>query len=333
MALKDIVGQERALNILQGSIARNRIAHAYLFAGESGIGKRLTAINFIKALNCQNLKGSNESPIKIDCCDKCPSCLRIDKGAHPDVFFIAPEGDGGQIKVAVIRKLIEDISFKSFEGGWKAVVMDEAESINQEAANAFLKTLEEPPEKTVFILISSMPDMLLSTIRSRCQRINFSPLPLAEMSSMLEENLELKTQNSKLICMLSSGRLGVALAKDLIEKRDASLNEIKMMLGNIEDAQWEDRGAMEEWFEWVELWLRDLSVLRATGRTELLINYDRAEELKEILKACSLQDILKLAEGINNIKNTLRFNLNKDITLYYAGLLLKRAFGGINVRG
>ncbi|MDZ4383510.1 MAG: hypothetical protein U0937_02595, partial [Thermodesulfovibrionia bacterium] len=164
MALKDIIGQERAIEILRGCIKRNRVAHAYIFAGDEGIGKKLTAINFAKALNCQkpvtsknkdlSLVTRHSSLIEIDCCDGCSSCIKINKSIHPDFFFIAPEN--GEIKVDVIRELQESISYKAFEGGWKVIIIDEAETLNQPAANACLKTLEEPPEQTILILISSM---------------------------------------------------------------------------------------------------------------------------------------------------------------------------------
>ncbi|MEK7308751.1 MAG: hypothetical protein AAB089_06750, partial [Nitrospirota bacterium] len=187
MALKDILGQEQAIEILMGSISKNRIAHAYIFTGDDGIGKKLTAINFAKALNCQKTVTSDKlqvtsetskirnpkSEIKqsrhsslvnyIDCCDQCPSCVKINKlfhpdtlitpeeekelgkkvfMSHPDVFLIIPYK--GEIRVDVVRKLEELLSYKAYEGKWKIVIVDGADSMNQSAANAFLKTLEEP---------------------------------------------------------------------------------------------------------------------------------------------------------------------------------------------
>ncbi|HDK41429.1 MAG TPA: DNA polymerase III subunit delta', partial [Nitrospirae bacterium] len=195
MALKQVIGQERALKILRRCIAKNRIAHAYLFAGEDGIGKKLTAVNFAKTLNCRNnaddslfTAGEKEkSAVEADSCDNCSSCVKIDKRSHPDVFFIAPEN--GQIKVNAIRRLEESLSYKAFEGNWKIAVIDGAETLNQSAANAFLKTLEEPPGRSVLVLISSMPELVPLTVRSRCQRINFSPLPLKKMGELLEHGL------------------------------------------------------------------------------------------------------------------------------------------------
>jgi len=326
MALKDIIGQERALYILRGSIARNHIAHAYLFAGEKGIGKRLTAINFAKALNCKRAVDYQ----LIDCCDRCPSCIKTDKAIHPDVFFIEPEGGGRQITIQAIRNMEESLSYKSFEGGWKIAIIDSAETLNQPAANAFLKTLEEPPPQSLLILISSMPELIPETIRSRCQRINFSTLPLKMMIRVLEQNSELSSNDERmLLSMLSCGRPARLLEEDLIERRNRSLEWFKALLGDIKGGLWEDRGFMDEWFEWAELWLRDIAVFKATERADLLINYDRENEIKEISKGGNLKDILTLAQRLNDIKGLLRFNLNKELTFCYTSLLLKKTFGRI----
>lgn len=332
MALKDIIGQEKALNILKGSLAKNRIAHAYLFAGEDGIGKRLTAINFAKVLNCKSPhppfskggQGGIISSEEIDCCDKCSSCIKINKAIHPDVFFIKPEGKGGQIAIEMIRELQESLSYKAFEGGWKIVIIDSAESLNQSAANAFLKTLEEPHSRTAIVLVSSMPGIILDTILSRCQRINFSPLPLKKMTELLSQKSEIPNPKSEIISMLSSGSVGQALSEDLVEKRNHSLKDFKSLLTNIEDTIWEDRDSMKEWFEWAELWLRDIAVFKTTGRADFLVNRDKEIEIKGISEASNLRDILVLADRINEIKGLLRFNLNKELTLYYTSLLLRR---------
>lgn len=350
MALKDVLGQERALEILRGSITKNRIAHAYIFTGEDGIGKKFTAINIAKTLNCE--QNTTKSPRKatprdkfvtgsseIDCCDKCPSCIKIDKAIHPDVFLLAPKN--GQIKVETIRDLGKSLSYKAFEGKWKIVIIDNADTLNQSAANAFLKTLEEPPDQSLLMLISSMPELILSTIRSRCQRINFSPLPLNKISELLENVYsvdgpqtqsdspvmkKIRSKQTALLSMLSGGRPGWALSKNLLERRDIAFNEFKNLLKGIEENLWGDRDAMAEWFYWVQLWLRDIAVLKATSRADLLINQDREKEIKDISKKAELKDILKLSNTLYNIKELLRFNLNKQITLYHTYLLLKKTF-------
>ena len=337
MALKDIIGQQRALDILRGCIARDRVPHALCFAGDEGIGKRLTAVNFAKALNCSkegsdDLFAINEEPSaslelnEIDNCGICASCRKIDKGNHPDVIMIAPEGDGGQITVSVIRDLENSLSYKPYEGKWKIAIIDNADRLNQSAANAFLQTLEEPSPESILILISSRPDMLIPTIRSRCQRINFSPLPLDTMSALIEEKAgEFDKEQSLLLSRLSGGRLGYALNGDLIPQRDRSFDVLIKLLQTQDEDLWDSRDEMEAWFDWCQMWLRDLAVFKATGQTDFLINSDKENEIKSIISGTALKDILKLAREIYNIREKLNFNLNKQLTLNYTSLLLKKS--------
>jgi DNA polymerase-3 subunit delta' len=348
MALKDIIGQDKALDILRGCVRKGRIPHALLFAGDDGIGKKLAAINFAKTLNCLNAENAElvkseglfkdsglQTPnyeIMIDSCDECPSCKKIEKGNHPDVFILGPEGDGDQVRVEAIRQLEESLSYKPFEGTYKIAIIDDAEKMNQSTANAFLDTLESPPAQSILILVSSRPEMLLSTIRSRCQRINFSPLPLKVMTELLEERIKgLDHEGALLLSVLSGGKPGYALSERLIEDRDRSLDEFKDMLVNPETEAWEDKSGAERWFDWVQLLLRDIAVLRATGKADLLINQDKADEIRELSKKASLKDILKASGELYKMRGLLKFNLNKPLTLNYTSLLLRKALvrGGL----
>ena len=322
MAFRDIIGQDRAIQILKGCIEKDRIPHALFFTGDEGIGKRLTAVNFAKALNCIGGRddGLNEADsllfaeaaeqtpdpqpdTQYDACDQCPSCSKIDKEGHPDFFILGPEGDSGQIKVGAIRQLEESLSYKPFEGRWKIAIIDNADMLNQSAANAFLQTLEEPSAQSMLILISSRPDMVLPTIRSRCQRINFSPLPVDTMSSLLQEKFgHSDDRQARLLSVLSGGRLGNALNEDLMDQRNRSFEIFRQMLGRAEDVAWDDKEIMEEWFEWSHLLLRDIAVYKATGRADLVINFDRVAEIKAFSENTDTGDILNLARELYNIK-------------------------------
>ncbi|UCD34109.1 MAG: DNA polymerase III subunit delta' [Nitrospiraceae bacterium] len=347
MALKDIIGQERAIGILRGCIAKNRVPHALLFAGDEGIGKRLTAMNFAKALNCRGPASgppdtmsaslfeetfpeafAPETSAPLDACDACPSCTKMERGNHPDLFIIAPEGEGRQVTVSAIRQLEEALSYKPFEGAWKIAIIDDAEKMNQSAANAFLQTLEEPASRSVLILISSRPDMILPTIRSRCQRVSFSPLPLDTMSRLLQERFgHGESTEARLLSVLSAGRLGYALGDDLIAQRDRHITLFSSMTADLDNEVWEDREDMESWFDWSQLVLRDIAVYAATGRTDILVNHDRVETIKALSQGAELRAILKLARDLYNIKSRLLFNLNKQLTQNYVKLLLRKCLG------
>ncbi len=340
MALRDIIGQDKAINVLKGCIAQDRIPHALIFAGDEGIGKKLTAFNFAKTLNCMNdgendlfSSGAEESAdtfdvSEIDACDTCQSCTKTEKGIHPDVFMIEPEGEGRQITVNAIRQLEESLSYKPFEGRWKIALIDNADRLNQSAANAFLQTLEEPSEQSILILISSRPDMLLPTIRSRCQRISFPPLPVETMKSLLKEKLDnLDDGQTGLLSTLSGGRLGYALKGDLIGQRDWSFSMFMQMVNNLEADIWEDRESMDEWFDWSQLLLRDIAVYNATEETELLVNQDLTAEIRTLAGCARLADVLKLARDLYNIKRKLAFNLNKQLTFNFVSLMLRKSLG------
>lgn len=352
MALRDIIGHERIINILRGYIRRERLPHALLFAGDEGIGKRFTAINLAKALNCQNNSdaltlNSRTTHQEIDCCDECPSCKKIDKlmhpellispkeqeekereikclfMSHPDVIFITSYKR--EIRINVIRYLHELLSYRPFEGRWKIAIIDDAHTMNEHSANAFLETLEEPPTYSIIILITPRPDMLLGTIRSRCQRLNFTPISIDGMTSLLRERLnDIDNERLSLLGELSGGRPGYALNEDLLKHRDRMFNIFLEMFGNPAKELWKDKEEMEAWFESCELWLRDMAILKATKNPEFLINKDLGAKIKELSEGLELQDILNLYKEFYNIKRLLVCNLNRPITLYYTNLLLRR---------
>lgn len=349
MALKDIIGQEKAVMILRGIVEKGRIPHAFLFAGDDGIGKRLTAVQFAKTMNCSAGKdreggdmnaglffedeaAPSDSASPVDCCDSCGSCLKIEKRNHPDVFYIEPEGDGDQIKVERIRELEEALSYKPFEGGWKIAVIDSAEKMNAASANALLDTLESPPDRSMLILVSSRPDLLLPTIRSRCQRVNFTPLPLDVMSSLLMKRKKGMDQDQALLLgMLSGGKLGYALNEDLLAQRDRSFAVLKQMLESPGEDVRTGTEQIGEVFDWAQVWLRDIAVLKATGRQEHLINRDVAGDIRAVASGASLKDILKLARELYNIRGKLAtVNLNEKLTMNYTGFLLRKGLGRVN---
>jgi DNA polymerase-3 subunit delta' len=337
MALKDIIGHERPLEILKGCMAGERIPHALLFAGEEGIGKRLVALNFAKALNCLENRESLTGRVPgapladIDCCDACSSCVKAEKLLHPDITVITPEGEGRQIVVSSVRRLQETLAYRPFEGLWKIAVIDDADKLNQSAANAFLETLEEPPADSILILISARADMLLPTIRSRCHRIHFSPLPQNALAGLLRTmNEGLDFSQSDLLSTLSGGRVGYAMREELLVQRERSLREFRALLGNPDKDIWADRDSMEKWFDWTQLWIRDIAVFKATGERELLINGDNAAAIEEMSHGADIDAILRLARELNGIRQALKFSLNRQLTLNYTNLLLRKMLGRIS---
>lgn len=197
-----LLDQRQARRLLEGYLRSGRIANAYLFAGPEGVGKRLAARLFAQALNCS----SSEAP-----CRECDSCAAIEGHRHPDVLLFSPERGSLTIGIDQVRSLKNAVSLRSAMGGYKVAIVAEADRMTQEAANALLKTLEEPPEKTTLILTTSQSDSLPRTIFSRCQRVPFGLLRLETLQSVLMEQEGMKGPDARLWALLSGGRLGVAL--------------------------------------------------------------------------------------------------------------------------
>lgn len=341
MALKDVIGQDRAIRILLKTLERQRVPSSYLFAGEPGIGKRLTAINLAKALNCIGDRRRLDQPLSHDCCDVCSSCRKIDSNNHPDVRLIAPEN--GQIRIDEIREIDEALSLKAFEGNYKVIVVDDAETMNQFAANAFLKILEEPPGDSLILLISSNPERLPDTIRSRCSRINFMPLPINACEEVIRRAIVEKPEENDVesresagtsaggshletLVRLSMGRPGTAITDDLVSLRSRFLELLRDMRHASKD-NWASREEMEKWFDFVLILLRDAAVLKILQDEHQLINRDRAEFVGRLGNALNIQGIIELYDRLNTLKKQCYFNLNKSLTWNYAGSLLRKNLG------
>ena len=390
MALQDIIGQEKAVSILLRTIQRERVPSSYLFAGESGIGKKFTAINLAKTLNCQSReqraqsaeirdnignppsppfskggmggfeKGDHKEDLHwstvTDCCDECSSCRKIESGSHPDFLLIAPHS--GQIRIEEIRAIDDTLSLKPFEGKWKIVIVDEAHMMNSFAANAFLKTLEEPPKESLIILISSNPDRLPDTIRSRCSRLNFTPLSNEECRKVIEtvrsqrsnppsppftkggrrgitqkttakkqetegsRPTSLDSQLSTLV-RLCMGRPGLAISGDLVEERKWFLELLTEMMRAEKDG-WASKEEIEKWFNQIVLLLRDAAVIQITHDAKNLINIDMKDYINKFSSSMDLQGIIDNYQQLNTLMGYLNFNLNKSLTWNYTGSLLRR---------
>ena len=314
MSLSDVIGHEKPVSRLRKAIEAGRVASAYLFAGERGIGKKYTALNLAKALNCKKSKdGCSEADTYA-----CPSCKKMQAGTHPDLFLIAPEK--GVIKVEVIRGVEDSLSLRSFEGGYKVVIIDEAETMRDAAANAFLKTLEEPPPGSVIILVTSSPDGLLETIRSRCVKIGFRPLSSAECAEVIGRQGGAGEIDAAV--RLSMGRPGLALEEDLMSERERFMESLGEITSGGRPA-WKEREDIERWLDLCLCLLRDMAVLKVTGRPAHLVHSDRVEAIARMCEGRDLKVIMKCYGKLLKVRESLRFNLNKNITWNYVGSVLK----------
>ncbi|MBI5903287.1 MAG: DNA polymerase III subunit delta' [Deltaproteobacteria bacterium] len=285
MSFKDILGHDKEMAALKNAILNSRVAHAFIFSGPDGIGKRLAALEFARALNCEGFNG--------DSCGVCASCRMMDAGTHPNILQVWPTVkeredllenayDGaGLIRISQIRDIQEFLRYR-IDGGKKAVVVDYAERLMPQAANAFLKTLEEPPPGSVIMLITSRPSDLLPTILSRCQRINFRPLPDDAVSAVLVSERGVEKGAAQAVARLSCGSISKAL-RYVDEGAHESRREILRRLTALAAADTdellkfaEDLSKMDglpEMLEFMKGWYRDRLVTRE-GAGHLVVNGD-----------------------------------------------------------
>ncbi len=210
MSWNKVRGHDALVEGFRRAAARGRLAHAYLFTGPAGVGKRLFAVELAKALLCDNAAEGS-----LQACDRCPSCVQVEAGTHPDFFTAVRPPEALEFPIELMRQLCQSFALKSARGRGKVVLIDDADDLNEEAANCFLKTLEEPPPRSVLILIGSTPDRQLQTIVSRCQVIRFAPLSAELVDELLQaQGIDDAALRARLV-RLSAGSPG--LAKELAD--------------------------------------------------------------------------------------------------------------------
>lgn len=219
MSFNNIIGNNNVKNILMKSLNNKTVLHSYMFIGEQGIGKRLIAYQFAKMILCENFDGSE--------CNQCKSCIEFNSGNNPDFRIIEP--DGKVIKIEQIRELQTKVSEKPVNSGKKIYIINDADLMTREAQNCLLKTLEEPPEYIVIILIVSNENRMLTTIKSRCMKVHFDKINDKEIKKYLNDNCGIQDLNNNILKMCD-GSIGKCLSiKDKLDE----YGEIEKIFANI----------------------------------------------------------------------------------------------------
>jgi DNA polymerase-3 subunit delta' len=327
-----LIGNERVKQLLKRILAARRVPGAMLFSGEDGIGKKLFALEIAQALNCK-------SPHGVEGCGQCPSCVRISKfnypqssesedwkgiiwTDHPDVgMVVAPKR---VLLVEQMRLIEREANYRPYEGRARVFLIDDAEKLNESSANALLKVLEEPPHTSHIVLLTSRPDMLLPTIRSRCQMIRFSPLSPKEIETYLLQNKIATAGEARIRARVARGSLGRSIAggfDDYLDYREEMMAVLKalavsddriQLLRSAEefnDARHKDD--YEPRLDILEALIRDAWMLSLQAPPDSIVNEDLLSQLQQIGERLDSRRPASWISQIEEMREQLCVNINR----------------------
>jgi len=303
---------EPVCTTLGTAIARDRVPHALLFTGQPGVGKAALAEHFARQLLCE---GSDPAAAP---CGRCAGCLQFDAGTHPDFFRVEPVDEATVIKVDQVRELSERLSLSSHRGGYKVALLVPADTMNVNAANSLLKTLEEPSDNTVLLLVSARPAQIPPTIRSRCQRVRVE-IPDREVASrwlagQLAENL------AEVYLQLAGGAPLEALRQaqdDMVKRRRQCLESLLGILDGTRSAlsvaaEWSKDEELQG-VHWLRDWLMDLLRIRMSGQTDAVRSADLKEALARLAPRLDCRVMFGQLDRINGLLRLSASSLNRQM--------------------
>ncbi len=327
---EDIIGQQQIKSHLQSAIRRDDISHAYIISGESGSGKKALTEAFVQTIQCENRVDGIGG---IDACGRCKSCIQSKSHSHPDVKYITHEK--AVISVDDIREqLNSDVAIKPYSSKRKIYVIPDAHKMTEQAQNALLKTIEEPPSYAVIILITSNASNLLPTIRSRCVTLNMKPLSKDEIANYLTKNLKLEPERAKIAAGFCQGNMGKAIrfasSEDFQEMKEQTLN----LLRSIDSMSVSDvvnvirnyssyKNNINDYLDLMLLWYRDVLMFKVTKDNNLLLYQGEYNEISRQASTRGYSDIEKIIEAIEKTKVRLEANVNFEIAMELLILTIK----------
>jgi DNA polymerase III subunit delta' len=321
-----IIGHEWAIQLLSGAIAHQRIGHAYLITGPAQIGKTTLARTFAQALNCEAERVA-ERP-----CGECRACKLIAMDRHPDVRLIEPEVSSRgslSLKIETIRELQRGLNLAAYEGRYKVAILKRFDAANQNAANAFLKTLEEPPNNVILLLTATDADTLLDTITSRCRTVGLRPLPVSLIEQSLATRWNVPDDQAHLLAHLADGRLGWAVqaAQEpaILQERTDKMAQLQTILAGNRGARFAQADKLANKPEAIppllQIWLgwwRDLLLLSQggeNGRFASLTNINQQATLHQQAQSWGKKAILRSLQETRHALWQLDRNANTRLVL------------------
>jgi len=338
-----VIGQSRAVSLLQRSLEQGALAHAYIFVGPPHVGKMTLALNLAQALNCE----AAEPP-----CGVCDSCQKIASVKHADVQIIGltSNGDSAEAKsrteigIDQVREMQHSSSLPPFGGKYKVFIIDRAEFLSIEAANCLLKTLEEPTSRAVFILLTINDRLLPATVISRCQRLELPPMAASEAEAALNSRWGIDPDKSKFLARLCHGCLGWAISascdESLLQQRAERLNRLLDIINADYDERFtyaaelaaqfsQSRERVQEVLDLWRDWWRDL-LLAKVGCNDAITNVDQLATLQDMVRGYRLAQIKAVINSIQSAGEQLKQNANPRLVLEVLMLSIPRKEGRVN---
>lgn len=325
-SFSEIVGHEQIKEHMQAAIRDKKPFHAYLFQGEEGVGKEALARTFAAGLQCQS--ESADKP-----CKECVSCRQMESGNQPDVIWVTREK--ASLGVDEIREqLCNTMDIKPFSSPYKIYLVPEAEKMTEAAQNALLKTIEEPPEYGIVILMTSNISALLPTIQSRCLTMEFRPLSTAVVESYVKEHCQVPDYQARASAAFAQGNLGKAMryakSEDFVERKDHIISllrhveqmDLSEMLAVIKDLGTR-KDEVRDYIDLMVLWYRDVLLFKATKDINQLLFQNEASYISREASHRSYEKIEEILQAFEKAKVRLRANVNFDITMELMLLTLK----------
>ena len=325
---EDMLGQEQLKAHMRNALARDKVGHAYIISGEKGSGKDFASLIFAAGINCS---GEGGRP-----CGKCRSCRQTFDGNHPDVRYLIPEKENStNISVDMIRHQVnEDVVIKPYEGRKKIYIIRNAENMNERAQNALLKTIEEPPEYVVILLVTANPENLIDTIHSRCTGLKTGQVDRERLKRFLQLKAGIPDYMAEVCAAFSKGNVGLALhlaGSDGFEGLRARMLELTKNIKDMSilDIRQEAAGLKEckaeinDFLDLLLVWYRDVLVVKSCGFSVPITFEDQKSLIKRMAEDSSYEGLKKITDAIEEAKGRLFANVNYELTLELLLMTLK----------
>lgn len=329
---KDIIGQDQIKTHLLDGILQGNISHAYIINGETGSGRRLLASALTKALLCENRSTQG------DACGVCKSCKQADSNNHPDVRFVTHEK--ASISVDDIREqLINDITIKPYSSAYKIYIIPDANKMTEQAQNALLKTIEEPPEYAIIILLTTNADTFLQTILSRCVMLNIRPVKEDIIKNQLTSQYGVGDYEARVAATFSNGNPGKAIKLATSEEFKELKQYVVGMFMSLEKGGMDIIGEaikktgtfkkqIDEYFSLMRIWFRDILVYKATKEEDQIIFQDEYMTIEKMSQTYSFDDINDILKAIDLAESRIKSNVNFDSTIEILLLSIREKTSG-----